>query len=167
MEFRILGSLEVVENGRRVSIRAGNDRALLALLLLHANDVVSSERLIDELWPEDAPQSAPKIVQNAVLRLRRALGNGRLETRDGGYRLEVADDELDVSRFERLLADDHARAALELWRGPPLQELSAYAFAEDATRRLEELRLAALERRIDEDLAAGRGPALVPELERL
>ena len=167
MEFRILGSLEVVEDDTRIPIRAGNDRALLALLLLHANETVSSERLVDGLWGEDAPPSAPKIVQNAVLRLRRALGGDRLETRDHGYRLRVERDELDVACFERLLAGGGARDALALWRGPPLSELGDYAFAGDAARRLEELRLVALERRIDEDLAGGGAPGLVAELEHL
>ena len=167
MEFRILGSLEVVENGRPVPIRAGNDRALLALLLLHSNEVMSNDLLVEELWAQQAPPSAAKIVQNAVLRLRRALGDGRLETAEHGYRLRVDPDELDVARFERLLADDGAREALSLWRGRPLPELADYAFASDAARRLEELRLVALERRFDTDLAARRGPALVAELERL
>ena len=89
MEFRILGPLEVVDDGRPVSIRRGKEQALLAYLLLHANEVVSSGRLIDVLWDERPPPTASKILQNAVSHLRKQLGDGRLLTRDPGYLLRV------------------------------------------------------------------------------
>ncbi len=167
MEFRILGSLEIVDGTRAVPIRPGNDRALLALLLLQANEVVSSDRLIDELWGEAPPASATKIVHNAVSRLRRALGDERLETRGHGYLLHLAPDELDAARFERLVAGGNAREALALWRGPPLADLDGQRFAAAAAERLHALRLDALERRIDEDLADGRIAGLAAEIERL
>src|SRR5439155_27318466 len=102
MEFRILGSLEVVDEGRPISIRRGKEQALLAYLLLHANEVVPSGRLIDALWGERPPPTAPKILQNAVSHLRKELGAGRLVTSGSGYVLRVGEDELDLHRFERL-----------------------------------------------------------------
>jgi DNA-binding SARP family transcriptional activator len=167
MEFRILGSLEVFDGTRSVDIRAGNDRAVLAVLLLHANEVVSSYRLIEDIWGDAAPASAPKILQNAVVRLRRALGEDRLATIGHGYRLRVEPGELDVDRFEQLVAAGKGHDALALWHGTPLVELEGRRFANLASRRLEELRVTAVEVRIDEDLAAGAGARLVPELEHL
>jgi YVTN family beta-propeller protein len=167
MEFRILGPLEVVEDGRPVSIRRGKEQALLAYLLLHANEVVPSGRLIDALWDERPPPTASKILQNAVSHLRKELGDGRLLTRDPGYVLRVENDELDVQRFEQLAKEGRAEEALALWRGTPLLGLTDERFAEDARRRLDEQRLAVLEDRIDDDLAAGRHAELVPELEEL
>jgi DNA-binding SARP family transcriptional activator len=102
VEFRILGPLEVVEDGRPISIRRGKEQALLAYLLLHANEVVPSGTLIDVLWNERPPATASKILQNGVSHLRKQLGDGRLETRDPGYLLRVEKDELDLDRFERL-----------------------------------------------------------------
>jgi DNA-binding SARP family transcriptional activator len=167
MEFRILGSLEVLGGPRTIEIRAGNDRALLALLLLHANEVVSSYRLIEDLWSGTAPASAPKILQSGISRIRRAIGEDRIETRPPGYRIRVEPGELDSVRFEELVADGRGREALELWRGTPLVDLEGRWFANLAARRLEELRLAALEQRIDDDLDAGTGARLVPEVEQL
>jgi YVTN family beta-propeller protein len=167
MEFRILGPLEVVEDGRPVSIRRGKEQALLAYLLLHANEVVPSGRLIDVLWDERPPPTASKILQNAVSHLRKELGDGRLLTRDPGYVLRVEKDELDVQRFEQLAKEGHGEEALALWRGTPLLGLTDGRFAEDARRHLEEQRLGVLEDRIDDDLAAGRHADLVPQLEQL
>ena len=167
MEFRILGPLEVVEDGRPVSIRRGKEQALLAYLLLHSNEVVSSGRLIDVLWNERPPPTASKILQNAVSHLRKELGDGRLLTRDPGYVLRVEKDELDVQRFERLAKEGRGEEALALWRGTPLLGLTDERFADDARRHLEEQRLAVLEDRIDDDLAAGRHAELVPQLEQL
>ena len=167
MEFRILGSLEVTDGSGSVEIRPGNDRAVLVLLLLHANEVVSSYRLIEDLWSGSAPASAPKILQACVSRLRRAIGADRIETHAPGYRLRVEPDELDVTRFERLIAAGKGHEALELWRGTPLVELEGRWFANLFARRLEELHLTAVEVRIDEDLAAGAGARLVPELEQI
>ena len=167
MEFRILGPLEVVEDGRPVSIRRGKEQALLAYLLLHANEVVPSGRLIDALWDERPPPTASKILQNAVSHLRKELGDGRLLTRDPGYVLRVEKDELDLQRFEQLAKEGRGEDALALWRGPALLDLRDERFADDARRRLEDQRLAVLEDRIERDLAAGRHPELVAELEQL
>jgi DNA-binding SARP family transcriptional activator len=167
VEFRILGPLEVVDEGRPVSIRRGKELALLTYLLLHPNEVVPRERLIDELWDERPPATAPKILHNAVSHLRKQLGNGRLVTREPGYLLRVADDELDLKRFERLAHEGRYEDALGLWRGSPLLDLRDARFADDARRRLEDLRLGVLEDRIEADLAAGRHGELVPELEEL
>jgi YVTN family beta-propeller protein len=167
MEFRILGPLEVVEDGRPVSIRRGKEQALLAYLLLHANEVVPSGRLIDALWDERPPPTASKILQNAVSHLRKELGDGRLLTRNPGYVLRVEKDELDVQRFEQLAKEGRGKEALALWRGTPLLDLTDERFADDARRHLEEQRLAVLEDRIEDDLAAGRHDELVPQLEQL
>jgi DNA-binding SARP family transcriptional activator/streptogramin lyase len=167
MEFRILGPLEVADDGRPVAIRRGKEQALLAYLLLHANEVVPSARLIDALWDERPPATASKVLHNAVSHLRRELGDGRLVTRDPGYLLRVEKGELDALEFERLVKEGRTAEALGLWRGPPLLELQNERFVDDARRHLEELRLGVLEDRIDEDLAAGRHAELIPELERL
>src|SRR3954447_7813942 len=174
MDFRILGPLEVLDQGRRVSIRRGKEQALLAYLLLHANESVASDRLLDELWGERPPPTAAKILQNAVSQLRKALGDDRLLTRAPGYFLRVEPDELDLERFEVLTERGRAegdpallREALELWRGEPLADLRDEPFAQRASLQLEEARLAASEDRLDADLADGRDAELVPELERL
>jgi DNA-binding SARP family transcriptional activator/streptogramin lyase len=167
VEFRILGPLEVVEDGRPISIRRGKEQALLAYLLLHANEVVPSGTLIDVLWDERPPPTASKILQNGVSHLRKQLGNGRLETKDPGYLLRVEKDELDLERFERLAREGREAEALALWRGTPLLDLREERFADEARRRLEEQRLAVIEDRVDADLAAGRHADLIPELEAL
>jgi YVTN family beta-propeller protein len=167
VEFRILGPLEVVDDGRPVSIRRGKEQALLAYHLLHANEVVSSGRLIDALWDEQPPPTASKILQNAVSHLRKELGDGRLLTRHPGYLLQVEEGELDLQRFERLAREGRGEEALTLWRGPALLNLRDERFADDARRRLEDQRLAVLEDRIEHDLAAGRHAELVAELEQL
>jgi DNA-binding SARP family transcriptional activator len=167
MEFRILGPLEVVDDGRPVSIRRGKEQALLAFLLLHANEVVPSGRLIDVLWDERPPPTASKILQNAVSHLRKQLGDGRLLTRDPGYILRVEKDELDAQRFEQLAQEGRGEEALALWRGPALLNLRDERFADDARRRLEERRLAVLEERIEHGLASGGHAELVAPLEQL
>jgi YVTN family beta-propeller protein len=167
MEFRILGPLEVLDGGRPLSIRRGKEQALLAYLLLHANEVIPSARLIDVLWDERPPPTASKVLQNAVSNLRKQLGDGRLVTRDPGYLLRVEEGELDLQQFELLAKEGRPDEALALWRGPPLLDLHQQRFADEARRRLEERRLAALEERIDDDLAAGRDSELVSELENL
>jgi DNA-binding SARP family transcriptional activator len=129
--------------------------------------VVSSYRLIEDLWGGSPPASAPKILQSGISRLRRALGENRIETHPPGYRLRVQPDELDVTRFEQLVAAGQGREALKLWRGTPLVDLDGRWFANLAMRRLEELHLTAIEVRIDEDLASGAGARLVPELEQI
>jgi DNA-binding SARP family transcriptional activator len=177
MEFGLLGTLEVRAGGGPLALGAPKQRALLAFLLLHANHVVARERLIDALWGDDPPESAPKSVQVYVSRLRKLLPAGMLVTRPPGYVLEVEPDTLDLGRFERLVAEAHGaepvraatllREALGLWRGPPLAELWDEPFARREAERLEEIRLAALEQRIDADLALGRHEPLIAELETL
>jgi DNA-binding SARP family transcriptional activator len=178
MDFRILGPLEVWDNDRPVRLSGAKERALLALLLLHANEAVSADRLVDELWGERPPATARKSLQVRVSTLRKALGSDVLATRDGGYLIRLEAGELDLHRFEALVADARAadrpdaagrllRSALELWRGPPLSEFAYEAFAQGAIARLEELRLAALELRLETDLARGLHAEVVPELEAL
>jgi predicted ATPase/DNA-binding SARP family transcriptional activator len=183
MDFRILGPLEVDEAGRAIPIVGGRQGALLAILLLHANEPVSTDALIDQLWGEHAPASPRKGIQVQVSRLRRALrdSSGRLLTQPNGYLLHVEPGELDLDRCERLArqgrealgtedsgrAAEQLREALDLWRGPPLADFAFESFAQAEIGRLEELRLALIEDRIDADLACGRHAELVGELEVL
>jgi DNA-binding SARP family transcriptional activator/DNA-binding beta-propeller fold protein YncE len=182
MDFRILGSLEVRDDeGREVVLGAGRQRALLALLLLHENEHLSTERLIDELWGERAPATAAKIVQNHVSQLRRALGDGHLLTSGRGYVLEVEPGSLDLDRFGSLVSEGSTalaggdprtasvklRDALSLWRGAPLAEFAYEPFAQAAIARLEELRLAATEELVDAELALGLHAEVVGELAEL
>src|SRR3954467_10812161 len=179
VDFRVLGPVEVVEHGRSLALGGAKQRALLAILLLHANEVVSSERLIDELWGESPPATVTKSIHVYVSRLRKELGEERLVTRSPGYVLRVEPGDLDLQRFEALLAEardgdaDAAttarplREAPDLRRGPPLADLAYEAFAQPEIARLEELRWAALEARIDAELACGRHAELVGELQAL
>jgi len=180
-EFRLLGPLEAVVDGAPVRLAAEKPRALLALLLLNRNRVVPTERLVDELWGEEAPARATKALQVYISQLRKALGPERLVTRPPGYELRVDEEELDVARFESLaaaareqLSTGNARAAaaglreaLELWRGPALREFRAEPFAELAAARLEDQRLAAVEDRLQAELDTGEAARVVPELEEL
>ena len=176
MEFRTLGPLEVLAEGRPVALGGAKQRALLAVLLLHANEVVSRDRLIDELWGASPPDTARAALQVYVSQLRKALGRDLILTQPPGYLIRVSDGELDLHRFELLVtaarAEEPVQAArllregLALWRGAPLAELSD-SFALHERARLEEQRLAALEQRIEADLALGRHTELVPELEGL
>jgi DNA-binding SARP family transcriptional activator len=177
VEFRLLGPLEVIDHRRALDLGPGKQRALLAILLLHANEVVSAARLIDDLWPEEAPRTATKSIQVYVSGLRKQLGEGRLVTRKPGYLLRVEPDELDGARFERIVSEAREaaperaaarlREALALWRGPPLADLADAHFARPEIARLAGLRLAALEHRVDADLETGRHAELVGELEAL
>jgi predicted ATPase/DNA-binding SARP family transcriptional activator len=182
MEFGILGPLEVRADGRTVALGGARPRAVFAVLALHANQPVTAERLAVALWGEDAPSSAVKTVQVYVARLRKALDDpDALVTTPAGYRLRVRPDELDAERFERQVADgrealaaghaEHAaaqlREALGLWRGAPLADLAATPFAPAEIARLEEQHLAAVEVRVDADLAVGRHAELVGELQQL
>ena len=187
MDYRILGALEVRNDGRPVVLGGEKPRALLAILLLHPNEVVPVDRLIDDLWGESPPTSALRTLQAYVSRLRKALDrdgvpsesvSGVLLTQGRGYLLRVGPAELDLDRFsdmaergrDALGADNPQEAAellgkaLELWRGPPLADFTYDPFAQTAIHHLEELRLAALEDRIEADLAVGRAGELVGEL---
>jgi len=188
VEFRLLGPFDVVENGRSVGLGGAKQRAVLAILAIHANEVVPADRLIEQLWPGDAPDSAVSTLQGYVSRLRKVLdpngSNGAQPTivfRAPGYVLTMPPERIDARRFERLLSEAEARAAtgdaagaagslreaLALWRGAPLADFTYEEFAQPEIARLEELRLRAVEERIDADLACGRHAALVPELEAL
>src|SRR6476660_5155953 len=167
MEFRILGPLEVTADGRALDLGGHKQRTLLALLLLQANRVVSSDRLIEALWEEDPPGTAAKALQVHVSQLRKLVGRERLETKAPGYLLRVEPDELDLARFERLQKEGRLDDALALWRGTPLADFAYQRFAEAEITRLEELRLACLEERIEQDLARGRHAELAGELEAL
>ena len=181
MEFFVLGPFEVRDDGRLLALGGGKQRAVLAVLLLHAGEVVSTERLIDALWGERPPASALNSVHIYVSQLRKALGDSRLVTRGRGYSLELESGHLDRERFERLLeegrtqrrdgdperAAETLRDALALWRGPALADLAYEPFAQTEIARLEELRLSAFEERIEADLEMGRHTHIVPELEAL
>ncbi|HSI80124.1 MAG TPA: BTAD domain-containing putative transcriptional regulator, partial [Solirubrobacterales bacterium] len=188
-EFGVLGPLEATREGEPLRLGGGKQRALLAILLLNANAVVSSDRLIDELWGEAPPETAGKALQVHVSQLRKVLEPERgpgdparvLITKPPGYLLSVEPDQLDLTRFERLTREgrealasgDPQRAsrllaeALSLWRGAPLADLAYEPFAQGATPPLEERRLAALEDRVEADFACGRDAELVGELEEL
>jgi class 3 adenylate cyclase len=166
MEFRILGSLEVVERGRALPL-GGRARALLAFFLLHPNELASSDRLIDALWGERPPETAQAALQVHVSQLRKALGADRIQTRAPGYLFRLEPEELDASRFEALLAQGRGRDALALWRGPALAEFVYEPWAQGEIARLQELRLAGVEERIEAELAGGRHAQLVSELEAL
>jgi DNA-binding SARP family transcriptional activator len=167
MEFRILGQLEVVADGRALDLGGLQQRAILLALLVDANRTVSTDRLIDTLWEAAPPATAQKAVQVHISQLRKLLGSDRLQTRAPGYALHVEPDELDLACFERLWEEGRLREALAVWRGPPLPEFVSQRFAQAEISRLEERRLLCLEQRIDEDLAAGRHAGLAAELEAL
>jgi DNA-binding SARP family transcriptional activator len=181
VEFRILGPLEVRAKGGVVPLAGKKQRALLTLLLLHANQVVSSNELIDELWDADSPDAGRAALRVRIHELRKVLPDDVLQTRSPGYMVRVDPEGLDLHQFERLLEDgrrsleagaagDAAVAlgdALALWRGPPLADVASERFAGAAAARLEELRLVALELRLEAEMARGRNAEAVAELESL
>jgi class 3 adenylate cyclase len=181
MEFNVLGPLEVIGPRGRIKIGSGLQRAILALLVLHVGETVSTEHLIDEVWGEDPPPSAQHAIGVHVSRLRRALGVDCIESQPHGYRLRTEGSDIDLRRFEALLAEasralavgdpqagaDALAVALALWRGPALGDLATTNTARGDRARLDELRAVALERRIDAELACGRHLELVPDLRRL
>jgi DNA-binding SARP family transcriptional activator/DNA-binding beta-propeller fold protein YncE len=190
MEYRILGPLEVTDDGRTIRVAGAKQRALLAVLLVHANEVVSRDRLIDELWGDHPPDTAAAALQVHVSQLRKALerrddADGEPETyivtKPPRYVLRVRDGEVDLHRFEHLVregrnalradrpevAASHLREALALWRGAPLAEFDSAPSVTIERSRLEELRLAALEDRVEAELRLGEHATLIPELEAL
>jgi predicted ATPase/DNA-binding SARP family transcriptional activator len=189
LEFRILGPLEVLAGGESLPLGGTKQRATLAVLLVHANEPVSNDRLIDSLWGSRPPATAKTALQGYITSLRRLLEPTRtkraaadvLVTTPAGYLLRVGDGALDRHAFEALAARGHealaagrfaeaaelTRSALELWRGPALAEFAYEAWAHAETERLAELRLASLEERIEAELELGRHGELVPELESI
>jgi predicted ATPase/DNA-binding SARP family transcriptional activator len=181
VDFRLLGPLEVRNVGELLALGSPKQRALLALLLLHANEIVSRDAAIDAVWGEDPPDRASQALQVYVHGLRKIVGHERITLRGTGYSLQVGTDELDLERFERSIAlgkgalsngdpsvaAQHFAAALGLWRGQPLADVTLEASGDAARRRLEELRLRALELDIEAQLALERHEDLVPTLEAL
>ena len=181
IEFHVLGPLEVVEQNRPLALGTPKQRALLAVLLVHRGEPVSSDRLIDALWGERAPPSALKIVQGYVSNLRKVLDEGLLVTSGRAYLLQTDPGQTDLDRFQSLVAEGRRalqegdarsaaaqlREALGMWRGPALADFAYESFAQAEIARLEEARLAALEDRIDADLALGHQEQLVGELDAL
>ena len=181
MDFGILGPLEVRSDTRALSLGGVRERSLLAVLLMNANELVPTDRLVDELWGEDLPKTAVKTVHVYISRLRKLLGPDTIVTRAPGYLLRVDSEQIDAHRFERLagegreaLAMGDASAAtrllgdaLALWRGAPLSDFAYEPFAQAEAARLQELRLEALEDRLEADLRCGKATELVAELQAL
>ncbi|HET6946131.1 MAG TPA: AfsR/SARP family transcriptional regulator [Gaiellaceae bacterium] len=181
MEIRILGPLEVLRDGTTVGLGGPRQRALFALLVMRGGAVVPRDRLIDELWGADPPESAVNVIQTYLSHLRKLLPEDRILSRPPGYALRIEPDELDLHRFERLVQEGRRslaegdsegasltlREALALWRGPALADVVQAELARVEAARLEELRLGALEERIEADLALGRHGELVSDLEAL
>jgi predicted ATPase/DNA-binding SARP family transcriptional activator len=181
VEFGVLGPLEARLDGELLRLGGGKQRAVLAVLLLHANEPVSVDRLVDALWQESPPQSAGHTIQVYLSALRKVLGRLLIVRGGGGYRIELGPGQLDLERLETLLAAGRealregraaeAREALVeargLWRGPPLSEFAYEPFAQVAIGRLEELRLLVAEEAVEADLALGRHHELIADLEAL
>jgi len=181
VQFRILGPLEVLEQDVVQPLGGAKQRAVLAILILYRGELLSGERLADELWGERPPATAAKTLQGYISRLRKTLGEDLLRTRGRGYVLTLPSGQLDVDEFDRLAGEgrtalsagdaataaERLRGALALWRGPALADFSYEPFAQAEIARLEQARLASLEDRIEADLALGRHGQLVAELERL
>jgi DNA-binding SARP family transcriptional activator/predicted negative regulator of RcsB-dependent stress response len=189
VDFRILGPVEVWDGARQLDVGGPKPRAVLAALLLHANRVVSTDRLIDDLWGEAPPTTARNVLHSHLSRVRQALQAGRdptaatpaLLTRQGGYMLRIDSSQLDLDRFQEAIelarqamaagdasgAAGRLRDALALWRGPALADVASESLRQTTAPRLDEAYLVALEERLDADLALGRHAELVGELEAL
>src|SRR5947209_6068562 len=181
MDVRLLGPFEVWEGDRRLSIGGGKQLALLVLLVLNRNEVVSTDRIVEALWDGRPPPTASKNVQIYVSQLRKMLGEDAIVTRSGGYSVNLPPDAVDAARLEESLArgrellanGDNTAAAgtlrkgLSLWRGSPLVDVAYADFAQAEINRLEELHNSAVEERNQADLELGRHAELVPELESL
>jgi DNA-binding SARP family transcriptional activator/class 3 adenylate cyclase len=177
LSVRLLGSLEVSRGGHPLELGGQKQRAVLAILALNAGRVVSTDRLVDLLWGEQPPKTAVTSLQNFISQLRKTLGADVVATKAPGYLLDVAAAQIDLNQFERLVAEARSlepearvkqlREALALWRGPPLADFTFEPFAETEIARVEELRSAAVEDRIEADLEGGGAAELVGELEGL
>src|SRR5918999_360336 len=185
MDFRILGPLEAFDGGQRVALGGSKRRAVLALLLLHAGETLTTDGLVDELGGEQQPTAAAKTAQAHISRLRKALADAGaadlLVTRENGYELVVEPERIDAHRFERLVAEggsalsagepdaalEALEAALSLWRGPPLADLAYEPFVQQEAARLEELRVTALEHLVEAKLEVGRHGEVIGQLEQL
>lgn len=177
IEFRVLGPLEILDEGEPVAVGGRKQRMVLAMLLLEAGRVVSSERLIDAIWGEEPPRTATTSLQNSISRLRKQLGPDALITKPPGYQLNIEPEQLDLARCRRWLDEARGaeparrgellRSALALWRGTALDEFAHEPFARAEVASLEELRLTVIEQRIEADIAAGRHLEVVGELEAL
>jgi DNA-binding SARP family transcriptional activator len=182
LNIHLLGPVEASVDGRSLKLAGPQQRAVLAMLALHANEPVTTDRLIDGLWGDSPPPTAPKMIQIYVSQLRKLLAAASAEivTRGGGYELRIDPDQVDAVRFARLVGDARhrssdrgppakrtARDALALWEGTPLGELADEPFAAEEARRLEELRVTALEVAIDADLEDARHAEVIPDLEAL
>jgi DNA-binding SARP family transcriptional activator len=181
VEYRVLGPLEALVEGRPAALGAPRHRALLVLLLAQANTVVPVYRLIDEIWGDAPPAGASNLVQGAVSHLRKVLGRDTIVTRGSGYAVKLGADALDLYRFERRAeegslaleqgdferAADTLTAALDLWFGPALADLNDEPCVRPIAARLDELRLLAAERRLEAELGRGRHVDVLPELQEL
>ncbi len=187
MQFLVLGTLEVVHDDCVLDLGQAQQRALLALLLVHANRVVAADRIVAVLWPGNLPGDPSAAVQVQVSLLRQVLARGErnpqavLEEREPGYVLHVGDDDLDAASFEGLVeagrialavgwigeAAVHLGSALGLWRGDAFADFAGQAFVHDEATRLRELRLAAVEDWIEAELVLGHHATVVGELRRL
>jgi DNA-binding SARP family transcriptional activator len=177
LEFRILGPLEVWDGENSLQLGGQRQRAVLAVLAMHVGEVVPSERLITYLWGESPPPTAATSLQNAISQLRKSFGADVVETRTPGYALNAEKDAVDARRFERLLSEARSADAdlrirlvtdaLQLWRGPALGEFAYESFAQTEAARLDELRLTAIEERIEAELELGSAAELVGELEAI
>lgn len=177
LEFRILGPLEVWDGDKAIELGGNRQRSVLALLAIHVGEVVPSERLITYIWGESPPPTAATSLQNAISQLRKSLGADAVQTRAPGYALQAERGAVDARRFEELLTEARGaepdrrirlvREALALWRGPPLADFAYEPFAQNEAGRLEELRLSAVEERIEAELELGGAAELTSELESL
>src|SRR4051794_20235292 len=165
LTFRVLGSFEVEHEGKVAELAGRRQRDVLAVLLVNANHVVSTDRLIDELWGDQPPPTAATSLHNTISQLRRLLGDDTIVTRTPGYVVPVAADALDATRFEQLLtvargAEPAERArllqeGLALWRGRAFEDVGDWPVVQAEARRLEELRVVAHEDLFDAKLELG------------
>ena len=176
-QFSILGPFEARRDGELLALGGSRQCAVLALLLLREGEVIPASRLIDDLWGDEPPQTAANVLQSYVSKLRRELGRDTIATKGNGYAAEIGGDSFDLREFGRLVeearnlapasATERLRTALALWRGVPLAEFSEQHWAGPAAARLEDLRLAALERCLELELELGRHAAVLPEIDAL